>query len=302
MLKLLHISFICFGLLFCSCTQIVESPIEGENWQQSGSHKDKSWKIVKKGDHLHVLINEKTYQVYPNIKINDLSIQRCGISSTGPQSQDHGVALPENGTLYQQSPYAYSFKRDSELHIITLSKEKSFEGEFYLQSTFSINLDNHEITLTDTIHNPSEKTKEAQFSYLIKSDSDLQLFQNYESIFPLQTPVNSDLNQWKKTDPIADMSGLRYDDSELILANKKLNFSSDELQYISYLNSKTLSMGTSFYQSRAHERILGRVALIEPYRDITFVTKIKELKDLPKATKEAHREDELESLESLNIK
>jgi hypothetical protein len=292
-------------LSLCSCTQINEMPIEGENWKQTGTYKDHSWSIIKSKEQLIVELDEQHYQIYPELKIQGLVIERCGISSSGPSSNDHGLELPENGHLYKQSPYAYSFKRDQSLHIFTLSIEVSSEGVLYLQSIFSIKFKTKEITLTEIIHNPSGKSREAQFSYLIHSNKPMSVFPNYDSIFPLKTSNERDLQNWAQKKPIPKMSALHYrSKNEMIISQDKqhFSFSSNDLKNVSFLNEQTLSFASSFYQARDHERVLGRVALIAPYRDISFISKINIIQDLPKKSIHAKIEPSLESLESLNIK
>jgi hypothetical protein len=303
MSKVITLTFLL--LLLCSCTQITEMPIEGENWKQTGDHKDHSWSIIKSKEQVIVELDEKRYQIYPELKIHGLVIERCGISSSGPASNDHGLELPENGHLYKQTPYAYSFKRDQSLHIFTLSKEETSEGVLYLQSTFSIKFKTKEITLTETIHNSSGNTREAQFSYLIRSNTPITVFSNYDSISPLKTSNEKDFKKWAQEKLIPKMSALHYrSKNELIISKDKqhVSFSRKDLKNISFLNEQTLSFGSSFYQARDHERVLGRVALIEPYRDISFISKINVIQDLPKKSIHAKIDASVESLESLNIK
>ncbi|MDD7986633.1 hypothetical protein PQO01_16905 [Lentisphaera marina] len=292
-------------LLLCSCTQIHEMPIEGENWKQSGDYQEHSWSVVKEGDTITIHLDDMAYQVAPQIKIQGLSIERCGLASSGPASQDHGIELAQYGKLYHSKPYAHSFKIDKELHIFSLSKEQTSEGILYIQSIFSIDLETKEISLQEIINNPNKDIREAQFSYLIKSEEDLKVFPNYNSVSPLHTDQERDLSKWQKDKNLSDMNALNYaNKSDLILSQKDTIFSISrkDLKHVSLLNPTTLSLGTSLYQKRQHERILGRVVLLKPYTDLKLSTCIKISSELPTDSRPVTYVPKLDGLESLEIK
>ncbi|WDE97493.1 hypothetical protein PQO03_16825 [Lentisphaera profundi] len=298
------ISLITCLIILSSCAPVSEAILEENYWEENGSYKDHSWQIIKDGERITLEVDNELYQLYPEIKIANIEIKRCGISSTGPASTDHQFQVFEHGAIYKKAPYSYRFKRNNSLHIISLSKEKTTQGELHLESSFSFNLDSHTIELKEVIKNPSDQVQEVQFSYLIKTPPSTTIYPNYKSIFPLLSSKESDYVNWDNTKPLPAITALNYDSDQLLLletGDKYLSFSQDSLPYISVLKESYITLGTSYYQNRSHERKLGRVGILEAHESKTYRTKIKILHDIPNTPIKAIAEPKFESLDKLLV-